>query len=837
MSDYNDSTIVSMEFLEHVREKPGMYNFQLHNVQGLWQQLKEVVDNSADEALDKSKMYPIDITFFLSKDKSMYQCLIQDHGRGIPINTLQRCFTEFATSGKYRGEYGGTSSGTFGIGSKASAALSKVFIAFTKRDDGFGYLRVEKGVTKDYITLKKRIDKDASTIGTTVLLQPDDTMFTRINEMFKDRATGEDLTGFEIYLSKLEYYSLFKNNIVITVRVVDGLLKNKDLEIEPVDLWQKLSHPEKFNAKIVFQSNNDETPRSFVQRKFGLKDPVWELPQLHKEAANSDDPLTYDIDLFIDDKTVRGNGGFVGSVNATPIDHPESSHIYVLQQVIKDQLIDNIEDGEKQMFFENKYRIPVSGSIFAGWQGAEFIGQDKSRFENRQFDVCYRQSLRKTFKKLSEDDPTLWDRLWELIQENFEVEYAKYSRTTYKTGGDLKNLCYDLKRADSFFNCKLKNGGAVKTELFITEGDSAAGRVKSERDGLTQAVLKLSGKPKNAIRDDGNKLKENAIYSDLCRILGVNRSDTNLDNIRFDKILLMADADADGYHIVALMIGMIYKINPLILEEGHVCVTNPPLYSILHGNTAAYLRDIEALDEANRSAYRTLFDIDVDVTVDGKTTRFHINKDPAQFRDICLIVEAIGSVVSEQADFLNIDPLILEQLIHCVDYLGENNVNCKEIKKILTAKDVVWDKANNVVVLVYETNSQSIEYRIPLARLQKVIREHILPIYEKFHWRDIDMFITTKYSDLFVEDPCTFVMLYNIFKKISDHDHGLLKPRRFKGLGEMDRDAIVYTCIDPNTRSFTVVRSIGDVDRIYKMLGVDPDERKKLIDSGFVEEV
>ena len=99
------------------------------------------------------------------------------------------------------------------------------------------------------------------------------------------------------------------------------------------------------------------------------------------------------------------------------------------------------------------------------------------------------------------------------------------------------------------------------------------------------------------------------------------------------------------------------------------------------------------------------------------------------------------------------------------------------------------------------------------------------------------MFITTKYSDLFVEDPCTFVMLYNIFKKISDHDHGLLKPRRFKGLGEMDRDAIVYTCIDPNTRSFTVVRSIGDVDRIYKMLGVYPDERKKLIDSGFVEEV
>lgn len=835
MSDkrYDSSVIVSMKFLEHVREKSGMYNFQLHNIQGLWQQLKEVVDNSADEALDRNRVYPIDITFFVAKDKSTYQCVIQDRGRGIPIDKLVDCYTKEFTSGKYRGEYGGTSSGTFGIGSKASAALSKVFIAFTKRDDGFGYLRVEKGVTKDHFSSKKRIDKDQSTIGTTVLLQPDDTMFTKINEMFKDHVTGEDETGFDLYLSKLEYYSLFKNNIEITVRVVDGLIKNKDLEIDPVDLWKVLTHPEKFGGRIVFKSNRNETPRSFVVRKFGLKDPMWELPVLHKESTNPDDILAYDIDLFIDEKTLRGNGGIIGSVNATPIVHPDSSHIYVLQQVIKDQIANNVDDDEKKAFFENKYRIPVSGSVLAGWQGAEFIGQDKSRFENRQFEVCYRQALRKTFKNLTEKDPTLWDRLWDIIQENFEIEYSKYSKTAYKTGGDLKNLCYDLKRADTFFNCKLKNGGAVKTELFITEGDSAAGRVKSSRNGLTQAVLKLSGKPKNAIRDSGNKLKENAIYSDLCRILGVNKSDTNLDNMRFDKILLMADADADGYHIVALMIGMIYQINPRILEEGHVYVTNPPLYSIIHGNTAAYLRDVEALDEAMRTTYRTLFDIDV--VVQGKA-RFHINKDTAQFRDICIIVDAIGSVVDEQADLLNIDPLVLEQLIHCVDYLDENNVNCSKIKDVLTAKDVLWDKLNNVVVLVYESNDQSVEYRIPLARLQEVIREKILPLYERFHWRDIDMFITTKYSDVFVDDPCTFVMLYNIFKKISDPSHGLLKPRRFKGLGEMSREAIVYTCIDPNTRSFTVVKNIGDVDRIYKMLGVDPDERKKLIDSGLVEE-
>ena len=99
-SSYNDDTIVSMKFLEHVREKSGMYAFQLNNIQGLWQQLKEVVDNSADEALDPSKIYPIDITFFVAKDKSTYQCLIQDRGRGIPVNKLVDCYCKPFTSGK-----------------------------------------------------------------------------------------------------------------------------------------------------------------------------------------------------------------------------------------------------------------------------------------------------------------------------------------------------------------------------------------------------------------------------------------------------------------------------------------------------------------------------------------------------------------------------------------------------------------------------------------------------------------------------------------------------------------------------------------------------------------
>lgn len=847
MAAYNDNTIISMKFLQHLREKSGMYAFQINSIQGLIQQLKEIVDNSVDEALDKNKLYPIDITFFVAKDKSTYQCLIQDRGRGIPVNKLADCFTKEFTSGKYRGEYGGQSSGTFGVGSKASAALAKLFLAFTKRDDGFGYLKIEKGVIKDSIAKKSRIDKNSETIGTTVFLQPDDTLFSKIPEMFKTKVHGEEYTGFELYLSKLEYYGLFKRNAVITVRVVDGLLKQTDLAQDPVELWKYFTNLENFNGEVKYKSDPNLTPRAFIINKFHLKEPIWQLGELVKDSENEDDPLSYNIDVFVDERTRGGNGGFLGAVNATPIVHPESSHIEVLQDVLKDQIVENINDADAKAFFEAKYRVPISGCISVGWLGAEFIGQDKTRFENRQFADCYRNNLRKTFKKLTEvNGEVIWDNLWDLIKENFDAEYAKFSKRSLGLGKSSKNLMYDLQRPDSYDNCISQNNEI--TELFITEGDSAAGRVQTVRDENTQAMFILSGKPQNAIRiKDRSKLEKNAIFSDLSRILNVGPADKDLSNMRFKKILIMTDADADGYHIVALLIGIFYKINPLILEEGRVAVTCPPLYAIKFQKKTKYLRDENALRDVKVTWYRTLFDIDISVDF-GKTAKnlnkghdFHettladgtkvhrLNKNHDQFRNVCMIVDHIGTVVSHEADLLNIDPGLLEQLLHCVDYLDEHNVNCKKIKETLVGcDDVIWDKENNVLILV---DIQGVELRVPLSHLQSVLRGQILPLYEKMHWKDISLFITTKYTDKYVGEPCTPMMLYQIFKDISD----ICKITRFKGLGEMSADDIYETCVNKTSRCFITVRGIGDVDELYQMLDVDTEARKKLVTNSYLE--
>ena len=837
-SSYSDSTIVSMKFLEHLRTHPGMYSFQLNNINGPLLQIKEIVDNATDEALDPSKVYPVDITFFVSKDKSTYQCLIRDRGRGIPTNKLVDCYTKEFTSGKYRGEYGGASVGSFGVGSKASAALAKLFMAFTKRDDGFAFLEVVRGVVKNSYSTRKRIDKDQSTIGTLVLLQPDDEMFSTIDEMFKKNVKDQEITGFQQFLTQIVNYNLFKNNVCLVVRVVDGLIKPSDLSKEPEELWRYLcARIEEGEEK--YRSDLTMSKRDYVIKKFGLGQPLWELPSINKEPdEDNEDPLGISIDIFVDEKSVKGENGIIGAVNYTPINHPESSHIAMLQTVLKDFLDDNVEDPDAKAFFESRYRIPFSGTVFATWVGAEFIGQDKSRFENRQFAEFYRQYLRRYLKKVTEElGEGLWDRLWELIQENFVTEFAKFSKRSLGISKNLKNMTYDLRRKDSFRNCISQDNRI--TELIITEGDSAAGRVETERDENTQAVLKLSGKPVNPIRSDKKKLDGNAIYCDLQQILCVTPSDTNLDNMRFAKIVIMTDADPDGYHIVVLVLAILYRINKLIIEEGRVIITLPPLYSFVDKRLGAvYLRDEAALRDSRITVYKTLLDIDMQVRTQDKngkwvhlnnTQHFAMNKFHDAFRDLCMLIEEIGNTLVQQSELLNIPFMELEQLLHVIDCLDEDNINVEEITNRLMLIDAIWMKEDNVLVLV---DQQEIEHRIPLPRLQKTLKNVILPKYEMGHWQAVDLFVSTKYSDLYKGTPCTYAMLYRIFHDLNK----LFTVRRFKGLGEMSADAIKKTCIDPQERSFVTIKSVGDVNKIYEMLGVDTTARKKLVNRGFVEE-
>lgn len=840
--NYDGSSILTYTALTHMRRKPEMWGFRVGSIEGNLIQIKELVDNSIDEALDTSRIYPINVTFFVSKDKSTYQCLIQDKGRGIPPDKIEDVFTKAFTSGKYEEVSGYDSSiGTNGVGSKVVSALSSMFKAFTCRKDGFGYVQIKKGEIKDSIVTGKSKSpwkKDDNT-GTIVLFQPDTDLLTVTNEFFGKNKEGIERSGFNLHVERMEFYTLFKHNIKITIRVVDGLLREGSYGSTPQEMWKYLSDVNNFKGEIVFESDLSITPRKYVISKFNLKEPIWDLggPLVKEYNPESDDRLGFDVDVFLDEKSLKGENGLIGAVNATPIHDQNSTHFTMLQTVIKSYILDYVMDESKKNYLELRYQIPFSGCVSVNWKGAGFDGQDKSRFTNNIFGDFYRSHLRRQLNKLPE---SVWERLFEILQEHFEVSYSKYAKTQYKMNKNLTGIGFMLNRTGSYVPCESKDPDEI--ELFITEGDSAAGRVKTARDERIQALFKLSGKPVNAVRADTKKLLKNLIYQDLMELIGVRPTDKDLSNMRFKRILILADADADGYHIVALLIGIFKEINPLILEDGRIYLTNPPLYSyrVQGYKRPLYLRDQSALREAKVEIYRGLIDIYLQV---GKAKEVRLEE--KEFAGLCAIVEEVGDRVNFIANQLNIHPFVLEQLLHCAEYLDEYHPNVKMIEKILKdsgVDSVIFDKDSNSLVLVM----QGMEDLIPLSHLKELMIGQIIPLYEKYKWEEFNLYVTTKHTDRFVHSPCSFMMLSQIFKSITDDDNSkYFAITRFKGLGEMSEDDILGTCVDPRQRCTCRLTSMGDVDVIYSMLGVDSEARKqlsaksvhgRLVDNGFLEE-
>jgi len=842
---YNSDDILSYSALQHMRKKSSMYGFQTGSIEGPLLMCKEIVDNSIDEAsnpdADPNKVYPINITFFVSKDKSTYQCVIQDYGRGVPCEKIIDVFTKEFTSGKYDEVSGyGSSIGTNGIGSKVVAALSSNFKAFTKRMDGFGYLSVKKGEVKDKLITRKSVDRNPETVGTTVMFQPDSELMTATNQFFGKSPDGTERLGFLTHVERMEFYTLFTHNIKINIRVVDGMLKEGSFGDTPQDMWKFLSNVDNFGGKLEFESDLNITPRSYVIKKFSLKDPVWDLGGTISKVydpKSDGDRLGYNIDVFLDDKSLRGENGLIGAVNATPISDQNSTHFTMLQTVLKSYLEDYVIDEDKKNYLELKYQIPISGCVSVNWKGAGFDGQDKSKFTDNVFGDFYRSNLRRQLNKLPE---SIWERLYELIAENFEMAYAKYSKSQYKMNKNLVGIGYMLKRTGSYIPCDSKDPNEI--ELIITEGDSAAGRVKTVRDERFQALFKLSGKPVNAVRADTKKLAKNLIYQDLMELIGVRPTDTDLSNMRFKHIVILADADPDGYHIVSLLIGIIKEINERILNDGRIKLANPPLYSykVIGDPRPLYLRDPSALREAKSVIYRCMLDVYIKI---GKKPEMLL--EPKAYAGLCAIVEDVGDKVTFVANQLNIDAFVLEQLMYCFDYLDDKKPNAKEILNILKdsgVDNVIWDKDSNSIVLVVK----GFEELIPLSHLKELIEKQLLPMYEKYCWRNFNMFVTTKHSDLFVHQPCSFMMLYKIFKNITgDENNKHFAITRFKGLGEMSEKDILGTCVDPVHRCTYTITGIGDVNVIYSMLGADSEARKqlsansvrgRLIDNGFIEE-
>ncbi len=806
---YNNNHIQELSFVQHVRAKPEMYLRSPSTLSCDVQLFKEIIDNSADESIDPNRIYHIKVIVFHQHHR--YQMVVVDNGRGIPGGQLAKCYTSAFTSGKYNADaYGGISTGTFGVGSKTVAALSDRFVAYTKRNDAFAGVSIQQGIIKDYQQLPP-LDQDRTTMGTTVFYEVDQSILKASPGFISDPL------GLTTVLELLDYLTAFKRNTCFHVYENTTLLTDKFFKQSYQEQW---AYFQTYTGPILFESVLG-TPEDYVRRKFGITSQAqWDITL--RKVVNTEDPqdtMGYDIGLYLAESFTK-QSGIVGALNFNMLSAPTDYHIAGLMDVIKKpvaKLFDNDSELEIRTFFLTSYRLPLYGFVNAFFKGASFEGQTKDAFKNAEFLRLYTDSLFKAIRKLPE---TTWDNLYYLIAEDVRDKFVRSANREVKAGRGLKNVAHEI---TSYIPCKINDN--TITELLITEGNSAGDYVRQVRDPAFQAIFKMRGKPINACRSADNVLRMNKIYQSLVRLIGVGPHDKDLSKMNFKCIGLMADADPDGYHILTLLLGNLYKINPLLLESGRIWLANPPLYVMETKNGSLYMRDQRALDDTRiNRIYRELLTIKL---ANDKTKQIYDLDTPnteycaGPFRDWCYLVKRVGALIEDIANKLVIDPFVLEQMIHCVDYL-DGNLNCKQIAKIIGADTVQYHAPSNSLILIYA----AIEIPVSLNKLVYEIRTFILPELELVHWDKITCLITTKLKNSQYKDtPVTFTQLYQIFQQLDK----LYPVDRLKGLGECTVEQLEHCCVDPATRTYTTITSIGDVDVLYNMLGACSEERKKLV--------
>lgn len=798
-SNYTSNDIREFTFMEHTRRNAGMLMGKI-NLNANIQCIKEYIDNSVDESIDPSQIYHINVILF--KGTNTYQVAVLDHGRGVPCDKLQNVFTIPFSTGKADSTAYKFSIGQFGVGAVSSNAISRVFVAVSKRLDGFAGLTLKQGTVVKSEVLQP-IDQIRETVGTLVIHEPDATILKYTNTFYPTE-------GINRLIELIDYISAFKSNTKFHVYQVDHLLSDSLLFNRSYEeIW---NHFQKSHGTLIYETPLMVSAEEYVRKIFSITEPaVWHL-DINREVS-SPRATACDISVHLVKNCDRQNG-YIATVNDTQIKDKESSHLLVFFAKIRERLTPYLDedDDELMTFFERFYNLPFYGYIRVFYQGATYEGQTKHGFKDLDFEKIYGSMLDDYLSTIQDG---VWEQMFNIIHDDLVRRFNQFSNRAMNLSSSSKNLAYDMNNKGCYVPARVTNPEI--TELFITEGDSAGDFVVQERIKQFQAVLKLSGKPINAYTASTEDLRANEVYQDLVKLLGVGPRDTDLSRFRFARIGILADADPDGYHINDLVITALLRINPLILSSGRVFMANPPLYVMESKDKSLFLRDQKALNDARVKIYEKFFNLELYSTLTKNMCQLR----GGQYRDFIYLTKRIGGIITRSANKLVIDPMVLEQLVHCVDYLNLYKLDTKMIKQLLQLDDCIYHPGAKTLLL----SVSGIEISVPMQNLVQEIRAYILPELQAVHWELFDLLVTTKTTTEMERTPTTFMQLYRILQKIDER----YPVHRLKGLGECSGPQLHYTCLDPSTRTFTTITSIGDVNRIYEMMGVDTAPRKALV--------
>ncbi len=786
-NNYGADEIEVLEGLEAVRKRPAMY-IGTTGPDGLHHLVYEVVDNSVDEALAG---HCDEVIVTIHMDESV---TVEDDGRGIPVDlhktekkpAAEVVMTVLHAGGKFnKGAYT-VSGGLHGVGVSVVNALSEWLHLKVWRDGATWSQSYKRGVPTGAL---KKSGKTKKT-GTRVHFKPDPEVFDQIN------------TSFETLSSRLRELAFL----------------NKGLHIRIVD---ERSDSDK-SKEFIFKGGIVEFVENLNRNKTALHRPVsFEVER---------DGVTVDVALQYNDSYSETLLSYANNINTKEGGTHLTGFRAALTRTINAFASERAKAKTKKdtpSIGADDCREGLLAVISVKVPEPQFEGQTKTKLGNSEVKGLVQQVVNEHLGAFFEENPSATNKIIYKVTEAARArEAARKARDLTRRKGALDSASLPGKLAD----CQERS--PEHAELFLVEGDSAGGSAKQGRDRKNQAVLPLRGKVLNVEKARLDKMLSNEEIRTIITALGtgIGDDDFNIENLRYHKVILMADADVDGSHIRTLLLTFFYRQMKKLVEDGYLYIAQPPLYRVKAGKSARYLPDEKQMTEylVSRAAEKR--------SVKFKGAKKNIGGNALKAR-----LERLHRYRS-RVDKLrkrNYQPDILEVL--CEGGLRykkqfETAKGLGDIEKALKKKGYATERTKNeedglYQLLISGTNGNAVsgtvlinhefidgaEYR-NLFTLYQEIDEFHKPPFTVYNNGDKEIQLSSK------ED-----LLHHLMKAAQKG----ITLQRYKGLGEMNPDQLWETTMDPDHRRLLQVKVEDDTETsetFTKLMGDKVEPRRAFIE-------